>query len=1406
MEGLLSAISSFFRKKKDDEQLMPTAPVTNPVAAPSATPAVFSTKPPVPLKESANSLFTTIASTLAPVGKAIGDFAQSTGITNALNEVGKQKLFSVTPFTAPAAQLGPTLKDTGQFVADTGKAIVRGVPRGITEVNMSLNNQPDYKPELPVEKFIYGDQPLAAIQSQSRGKGKTEFLEKHGLPGVAAAPLGYGIAAAGTIADLVPFVPESKGGTVVKSGLKEVGEKVGIKSAEELVSVIKNALKIPTTDLNAGAEPVKVAWSAVEDALKNSKVARDLVTKLKAGDLIEGADFVLKRNGDELIANIDNAFKDVLPGIKKAAEIPVAKTEEVVSKGVDFIKKSKKPTVAYVDPNVFAQSLGDAKPGGVKKISSIKFPDYAANNIDRTQVEAVKSSILAGDKINPIVVDAAGNVQDGAHRLVALKELGVKDVDTVVKAPALLPGSTEPLTVKQAERVFKKTGVAPDFVNKQAAEGAAINVPPGGMTGTKTADEGKLVSEQEFNRLNRQADEFLKQDFTVRKAEHDLGIVREQKAQEKSTQKFLNEAEKALSEQDNLISAEGRGGITVPKEIIEAVPKLKDQARVLLNLLNPTRVIEKVAGPASDTFKSFFFDRVKTGATEVQNFLKDTRSAIQTNIIDGMGIKPGSVEDALTFRFGERKLLPPKEIVGMNDAQVYQANLRKLQEVAPQKWQDIVKADQYFRGLYDDLLKRINDTITRFGYDPVLRRNDYYTHYQELGGSFLSALEHLPTSISGMTAYFKPGKQFFKFALPRLGETHTESAIGAVDKYLEPAAYQIFMTENVQRGRQLADTLRDTVTANADTLGSTHLSEFTAWLDNQVNLIAGKKSLSARADEDALGRPVYTIMKNIKNQVSKNLTMGNVSASLTNLIPAFTQIPSQVDKASYIKGLIKATTAPLTEASNYTLDGVQSSFLRRRYDVPRLAPSTLEKVTEKVGWLFHTLDNFSADVAVYSKYYEEVGKGAAPEQAMKVADDFAERILGDRSFGQLPQLFTDQGLKGFLLQFQVEPTNQIANLLHDVPLKEGSKAMVASVIFQVMIYDWLFNNAFESVTGRRPTFDPIDSTLDTVEELRTNDSPGQKSKKILSSWVNTLPLVQIFSGGRVPLFAGFSNVDDAINDPLGAVIRAAGVYGSPVGGGYQVYKTFEGAKSFMQGYETNNQGLIKYPISQDIVNGIKGILFGKYAFPEAGQYFNEEQSPLGVNQTIILKNLLDKDPAKGRQYFDYLQLQRDVQGRIGEIGQLKDRVRLILLDPNTSEEQKQQAYAEYSAKVRELKDSILSDLKSKVPQAKEELSNVASQLDELVTVTPPPGSGTDFISKIKELPTGGGKVKFKVPAIKNPKTRTFKLNGKSLKPAGVQLRKQPAPPEPDLAYSIPRGVSFRPPRLPEVQGRSLRIS
>lgn len=515
--------------------------------------------------------------------------------------------------------------------------------------------------------------------------------------------------------------------------------------------------------------------------------------------------------------------------------------------------------------------------------------------------------------------------------------------------------------------------------------------------------------------------------------------------------------------------------------------------------------------------------------------------------------------------------------------------------------------------MYRDLLARVNAVLKNYGYKPVNERQNYVTHTRQIGtfldrmGSLLAGgRDTLPTEISAINVDTKPGRQFFAFGKKRKGGSTHEGLITALDKYLDPAIRQIHITPSVQRLRAFQKSLIKLLPEE----DSTKFSNFNSYLGQLTNMLAGKQNIIDRPVEKVFGRRFLSLFDGLRRRTGANLVGGSVSAALTNYIP-LTQSLATTSKPAAVRALFEALAVPFKDPR--VIDGTKSAFLTRRFPKTAIAPTLGTRTKEAASWLFRVVDQFTSNTVVGGKYYEGVRKGLSQADAMKAADDYAARLIADRSFGQQPLLFNSKTL-GALTQFQVEVNNQVSFLMKDVPRNLGlNKRQVASALTQVAIYSYLFNELYERTAGRRPAADPIHLIVNTVGKVQEGASvtdfvdPTNQNTPV-GEFVGWLPFASIASGGRIPIggslpnlvayLSGESTLTRELEKPLYTLV--------PPVGGNQARKTVKGLQAYNQGYSATPAGRYRFDIDEDPLNLIRSALFGEYATPQAREYFKSK--------------------------------------------------------------------------------------------------------------------------------------------------------------------------------------------------------
>lgn len=634
-----------------------------------------------------------------------------------------------------------------------------------------------------------------------------------------------------------------------------------------------------------------------------------------------------------------------------------------------------------------------------------------------------------------------------------------------------------------------------------------------------------------------------------------------------------------------------------------AFEKWEDKNPLGLGRETLDRNIDRVAGVDAPRVKKFLVDASRKNETDRALFLNTLRQQTRKDVVDRLGIKPKSQESELVQQYGEG-------IIKSNE----------LKELAGDRAPAIAEAADYFKKQYNDLLDVWNAERSKYGYDPVPKRKDYFRHFREIeaGGGLLGIIKNardLPTNISGITDIFRPNKPFSTAEMKRLSNETTFDAVSGFDNYLDAVSRQIYHLDTVQRGRGIEGAIRKAAESNPEI----QLPNFVANLSEWTNLVSGKKARIDRAAEQLVGRKVYTVAQVLRARTGANMVGANLSSAVTNYIP-FTQSLATTSKPSAAKGIMSALFTPFQKNPD-VIDGVRSGFLTRRFVKDSIKETGVRRAAELSSKPFEFVDQFTSRSIVAGKYYENIAKGMEPKQAMKAADDYASKVITDRSIGQLPNLMETR-TAGFLTQFQAEVNNQVSFLTRDIPqFANGNPAKIASSLTQFVLYAYMFNAAYEQIMGRRPQIDPIKAAMDiysaaTEENEKTPVENAIKAtpEALKENIAQGLPFSSLFTGGRLPVNAmfpdinaigkGLSNIgtDKPVLPQLYKGVSGPLYYGVPPFGGGQIKKSAEGLYAAAKGESVSPSGKQRFTVDQNPLNVAKAATFGQYATDEGKQY------------------------------------------------------------------------------------------------------------------------------------------------------------------------------------------------------------
>ena len=415
-------------------------------------------------------------------------------------------------------------------------------------------------------------------------------------------------------------------------------------------------------------------------------------------------------------------------------------------------------------------------------------------------------------------------------------------------------------------------------------------------------------------------------------------------------------------------------------------------------------------------------------------------------------------------------------------------------------------AVQKFAEQYDLFYDAVNDFLTAHGYGTIGFIKGYAPHMQgaDTQNKLLSALRSmgvntdassLPTSISGLTADYKPGKRWNPFFQQRLGEKTDYDVYKGFESYMSYLGDIFYHTDDIARLRGVSRYLRKTygpeeitnAIDHAESLRNTDLNtqtevlknagkitdgtkltyqdarklmdeyidelygnvtkvskygEFVKYIDNYANLLAGKQSMADRGMEYMAGRTSLNAGNKLVAAFGRAQVAGNVS-SVLNQSAQLSQILAEVDGKYVAKAaadLAKATEGKLWNIKQTELFD-QSDLLTGKKGIEYLTAddSKLDRMVSAMFKPADIMDSMVSALAVQSKYNQLVAEGKPSEVAMLEADRWATQVMASRMKGSRPMAFESKNVVNQMLHmFQVEALNSWEHLSQDLPYKYRS--------------------------------------------------------------------------------------------------------------------------------------------------------------------------------------------------------------------------------------------------------------------------------------------------------------------------------------------------------------------------------
>lgn len=727
----------------------------------------------------------------------------------------------------------------------------------------------------------------------------------------------------------------------------------------------------------------------------------------------------------------------------------------------------------------------------------------------------------------------------------------------------------------------------------------------------------------------------------------------------------------------------------------------------------------------------------------------------------------------------------------------------------------IENAVEKFSKQYDLFYDAINDFLTAHGFAPIGFIKGYAPHMQkaETQNKLSSALKamgvnidvtELPTSISGRTADYKPGKRWVGNFLHRKGSGTDYDISAGYESYVGKIADVFYHTDDIARLRGLERYLRKTYAPeeisnaidhaqslrNVDNAtkraaledagvvdGGTELSavkmseelekyigslyddaskitkygEFVKYIDNYANLLAGKQSMADRGLEYIAGRTSLNAGNKLVSMFARAQVAGNLS-SVLNQSSQLKDIAAEIPAKHITKAI-----GDICRGTGGKPWNVKNTEMFNSYDL-LTGKKGIEYLTAKdnkadafVTGLFKPADiadSLVSALAVQSRYNQLVSEGKSEADARAGADRWATSVMASRMKGSRPMIFESKNVVTQMISmFQVEAANSWAHLTQDLPAKVKSietqygkgaaQKYVAVTATKGLLSAFLMNRIAEAAYGGTPAsfdllgyaarfissgmgitvneglkriFEDMAETVfgenifggddDDEDKNRTFDFDAAVSDAAYDI-SNDIPFVRGVSGAlglgdqTLPLanvaeaVGGVKNALTAEDRSAGQIADAALELGSTLApGGRQLQKTYQGAKTMLQGGRTYGYGdkkRLQYTVEQTPLKAFQALAFGNSGLSETRDFYAGDAKGLSVRQTQAVEELhsigVDRTEAYGIiRKMRGAEKQAD-KARIVAASDLTDEQMIRLYGSISSEKEAENIAAAYSADI-----------------------------------------------------------------------------------------------------------------------------
>lgn len=552
------------------------------------------------------------------------------------------------------------------------------------------------------------------------------------------------------------------------------------------------------------------------------------------------------------------------------------------------------------------------------------------------------------------------------------------------------------------------------------------------------------------------------------------------------------------------------------------------------------------------------------------------------------------------------------DIFGVMNGDLTDAQIKSKYDAKPA--QAILNYKNETRAVYDSLLQRINTERVKFGQEEIQPRKDYITHLQEMKGSKSFVQEvagqmrnsfadegmartrgTVPGDIAGRTEGFKPISKYNPYLQQRTGTKSLRDPYVAVQEYLQPALYNIHMTESGARARAVESAFRtaeqlkrmnpDQYLKESNTIldkykkASPDNAKLITGFQEYANAIAGKTQRFDRqiTDSSEAGRLGLKGWQGLQRIGGRGTILGNLSSVLAQPLNLTMNI-ADAGGINSVRGI--------AESLGDGGDIEKSNFIRARQTEPtKPIRGKGEKANDAGGFLLQQAELASVKLIWHTQHQKALQAGFKGQEAISQADLNTERVVAGRGIADKPELYRSTAANG-ILQYTLEVNAQNKAFWQDLNTTQKMKFMVAASATNALM---------GAITGFEPLPDFLKAIFETGKDFLDdgNDESGMSKavhggQRLLDQYASMNPLIgapanallpqstrkSIFGsdgdtgrypGGSAPIGVIKGAVDAGSNLAKTEYAKAAKAGVKLLPGGNQIKKTVTGAQAIADG-------------------------------------------------------------------------------------------------------------------------------------------------------------------------------------------------------------------------------------------------